>query len=405
MKTVALREICTVFGDGDWIESKDQSTDGIRLIQTGNVGDGVFKDRIEKARWISEETFQRLRCTEIGEGDVLISRLPDPVGRSCLLPALEHKAITAVDCSIVRFDQEVMDPKFFVYYSQSSAYASSIEPLISGSTRQRISRENLGTIQIPIPPLKKQREIVERLDSAFAEIELLERNLTQCDEKTNQLNQSLLNTAFTVGISATSRKSFLGDHVIFQNGYAFKSKEYTNEGHYLIRIKNVQQGHIEVNDQCYVSIPKEDKFQKFILHAGDIVVSLTGNVGRIARIRAVHLPAALNQRVASVKPKSDSILTDEYLYYLLRTPEFLEFAIGTSKGAAQQNISTSDMEKFEIHIPTIEEQNQVVEKLDEAFAEIEKIKNQLAIKRDFAGMLRQSLLSDSFSPNEEEVKA
>ena len=113
MKSVSLKEVCDVFGDGDWIESKDQSDGGIRLIQTGNVGVGVFKDRIEKARWISEDTFKRLRCTEIREGDVLISRLPDPVGRSCLIPALEHKAITAVDCSILRFDPDKMNSKFF----------------------------------------------------------------------------------------------------------------------------------------------------------------------------------------------------------------------------------------------------------------------------------------------------
>lgn len=197
IKLHPLKEICTVFGDGDWIESKDQSDSGIRLIQTGNVGEGIFKDRIEKARWISEETFQKLRCTEICQGDVLISRLPDPVGRACLLPALEHKAITAVDCSIVRFNEKIMDPKFFVYYSQSSAYKSSIEPLISGSTRQRISRERLGTIMIPIPPLEEQHEIVEKLDRYSVEIELLKAHIQVEKAQAASLRQSLLSRAFT----------------------------------------------------------------------------------------------------------------------------------------------------------------------------------------------------------------
>src|ERR1017187_6267584 len=68
-QTKPLGEVCEVFADGDWVESKDQSPEGIRLIQTGNVGEGVFKDRAEKARYISEATFTRLRCTEIFEGD------------------------------------------------------------------------------------------------------------------------------------------------------------------------------------------------------------------------------------------------------------------------------------------------------------------------------------------------
>ena len=75
-----LGEVCEVFTDGNWIESKDQSTEGIRLIQTGNIGFGFYKDKRDKARYISEETFIRLKCTEILPNDLLISRLPDPVG-------------------------------------------------------------------------------------------------------------------------------------------------------------------------------------------------------------------------------------------------------------------------------------------------------------------------------------
>jgi type I restriction enzyme S subunit len=172
-------------------------------------------------------------------------------------------------------------------------------------------------------------------------------------------------------MSSSAKKTYLGDYVDFQNGYAFKSSDYTDKGHYLIRIKNVQQGFIEINDECFVNIPSDDKFEKFKLKNGDIVVSLTGNVGRIARIKDVHLPAVLNQRVASVAPKSEKVLSPEYLYYLLRTPEFLEFAIGSGKGAAQQNISTSDMEKYQVSIPSLEKQAEIVEKLDSAFNELD----------------------------------
>ena len=71
-KCLKLKDLTEVFADGDWIESKDQSTTGIRLIQTGNVGTGIFKDRVNKARYISEKTFKRLNCTEIFKGDCLV---------------------------------------------------------------------------------------------------------------------------------------------------------------------------------------------------------------------------------------------------------------------------------------------------------------------------------------------
>lgn len=64
-----LKDICSFVGDGDWIESKDQSNAGLRLIQTGNIGNGIFHDKAEKAKYISESTFIELSCTEIFHGD------------------------------------------------------------------------------------------------------------------------------------------------------------------------------------------------------------------------------------------------------------------------------------------------------------------------------------------------
>jgi len=102
------------------------------------------KDRAEKARYISEATFKRLRCTEIFAGDCLISRLPDPVGRSCILPDTGEKMITAVDCTIVRFNQKQLLPEFFNYFSRSLDYLKAVDSVTSGTTRNRISRSNLG---------------------------------------------------------------------------------------------------------------------------------------------------------------------------------------------------------------------------------------------------------------------
>jgi type I restriction enzyme S subunit len=174
--TKMLADVCNVFADGDWIESKDQSSEGIRLIQTGNVGKGVFKDRGEKARYISATTFKRLRCTEIFEGDCLISRLPDPVGRSCILPDTGEQMITAVDCTIVRFNPKEVIPKFFNLYSQSSDYLKRVEGETTGTTRKRISRSKLGQIAIPVPPLPDQQRIVGFLDEVFKDIATAKAN-------------------------------------------------------------------------------------------------------------------------------------------------------------------------------------------------------------------------------------
>ena len=169
-KTLKLKEICSVFTDGDWIEKKDQSNEGIRLIQTGNVKAGKFADRIDKARYISEETFKRLNCTEVMEGDILVSRLPEPVGRACVIPKLQEKAITAVDCTVIRIKDDVL-PSYLNYYMQSPQYFSLVQEKVTGATRQRISRKNLGEVLVSFPPLAEQQRIVAKLNASFSQID------------------------------------------------------------------------------------------------------------------------------------------------------------------------------------------------------------------------------------------
>lgn len=150
-----LSSLCATFIDGDWIESKDQSDNGIRLIQTGNVGFGFFKGREDKSRYITEETFKKLNCTEVVSGDILISRLPDPIGRACIVPEGIGKAITAVDCTIVRLNATLL-PEFLISFSKTALYASQINKIKTGTTRLRVSRGNLGNVIIPIPPIESQ---------------------------------------------------------------------------------------------------------------------------------------------------------------------------------------------------------------------------------------------------------
>ena len=156
---IKLSSLCSTFVDGDWIESKDQSELGIRLIQTGNVGNGFFKDKKDKSRYISEETFDNLHCTEIYPGDILVSRLPDPIGRACIIPQGLGRTITAVDCTIIRL-KDIILPDYFIAYTMIPSYAAQINEVTTGTTRRRISRANLGNILIPCSSIAKQQQFV-----------------------------------------------------------------------------------------------------------------------------------------------------------------------------------------------------------------------------------------------------
>ena len=154
-----LVSLCEKFTDGDWIESKDQSDSGVRLVQTGNVGVAEYLDKPNNKKWISTDTFDRLHCEEVLPGDILISRLPEPAGRACIMPFLGTKMITAVDCTIVRTAPDVSN-KFLVQYLSSQAYFNEVNTCLAGGTRQRISRGNLADFDVPIPAEKPEQDAI-----------------------------------------------------------------------------------------------------------------------------------------------------------------------------------------------------------------------------------------------------
>lgn len=154
-----LSSLCDKFTDGDWIEAKDQSNSGIRLIQTGNVGVAEYLDKPNNKKWISNDTFEALHCEEVFEGDILVSRLPEPAGRACIVPNLGTKMMTAVDCTIVRVSKKTSN-EFLLQYLSSQRYFYEVNTCLAGGKRQRISRSNLANLDVSIPTQKNEQEAI-----------------------------------------------------------------------------------------------------------------------------------------------------------------------------------------------------------------------------------------------------
>lgn len=183
------------FTDGDWILSRNMSPNGeVRLIQLADIGSGKFLDSSSKL--ITREKCNELNCTLLQPGDILISRMPHPIGRACILPKLQQDAITAVDVTILRVDSEIADARFVMYLCNSPFVRKQVELLARGSTRKRITRKDLEQIKIPMPPLEEQRRIVARIEELLSRIEKAKRLQSEIGKEIDQLTQSILITAF-----------------------------------------------------------------------------------------------------------------------------------------------------------------------------------------------------------------
>ena len=159
------------------------------------------------------------------------------------------------------------------------------------------------------------------------------------------------------------KKVKLGEVCEILNGFAFKSLLYVNEGIRIIRITNVQKGYIEDSDPKYYPIEYRNSIEKYILKENDLLMSLTGNVGRVGLISKTMLPAALNQRVACLRT-IDSLISKEYVFQFLNSDLFEQSAIRSSNGVAQKNLSTDWLKKVEITYPSVEQQKLITSTLN-----------------------------------------
>ena len=182
------------------------------------------------------------------------------------------------------------------------------------------------------------------------------------------------------------------DFCNISNGFAFKSDKYISEnGARVIRITNVQKGKIVDNDPKLYPFSELDKLEAYKIFEGDILMSLTGNVGRVGRFPKELLPAYINQRVCRVMPKNEKLDTN-FLFHFLNSDVFENEAIKNSAGAAQLNLSTKWLGDFEIPLPPLATQQRIAAILDQADAIIQ---NNRAIVQKYDA-LTQSLFLDMF---------
>lgn len=156
----------------------------------------------------------------------------------------------------------------------------------------------------------------------------------------------------------------LGEVVEILNGYAFKSEKYTNNGIRVIRITNVQKGKIVDDDPKFYSEDYKNEIEKFLLVKNDLLISLTGNVGRVGLLQSDLLPAGLNQRVGCIRLNDSKQVSISYLFHVLNTELFENDCIKASSGVAQKNLSTEWLKKYQIPLPPLEIQEQIVAELD-----------------------------------------
>lgn len=358
-----LSDMCIMFEDGDWIESKDQSDDGIRLLQTGNIGEGKFLEKEGKERFISRETFEKLKCKEVFSGDILISRLPEPVGRACLVPEKKQRMITAVDCTICRIDDKKIRRRYLCYYLQSANYYTQLKNSITGTTRKRISRKNLGNIEIKIPSDKKQEEVIKQLDLI---VEIIDNK-----KKKLQLLDTLVKSRFAemFGDPIRNPKGWkvvtIGD-IVTEVRYG-TSKPAVEGGKYpYLRMNNLTaDGHLDLNDLKYIDI-SDDEVEKCVVRKGDVLFNRTNSIDLVGKTAVFDLQDDMVIAGYIIRVRLNEKILPEVLSQYMNLEALKDILRFMAKGAVNQaNINAQELQSIRVYVPDIELQKQFVEMKDQ----------------------------------------
>ena len=436
-----LKDIVTYIDDGDWIESKEQSDFGIRLLQTGNIGCGHFKDKEGNYHYISEATFKKLNCNEIYPGDILISRLPEPVGRACIVPNLSQRLVTAVDCAIIRLKQDIISKNYFIYYTQSAKYLELIKNNCMGTTRLRISRANLEKTLIPLPPLVEQKRIVTAIEAIFTQIDLLEQNKVDLQTAIKQAKSKILDLAIRgklvpqdpadepasvmlerlraekeAKIAAGKIKRSKNDSYIYRSptdncyyqkytdgceenisdeipfdvpaGWAWcklpevcrkpitdgthNSPSNSASGDFLyITAKNIKNLAICLDDATYISKEiHESIYSRCSPELNDILLTKDGTIGEVA-VNNLKYPFSMLSSIALIKPSNE--ILSWFLAYILISDLLQNKMKKEAKGSALKRIILAQINDFLIPLPPLAEQQRIVTKIEELFAQFDSI--------------------------------
>lgn len=349
---MALAELIGPAGmisDGDWIESKDQNPEGIvRLVQLADIGEGVFIDKSQ--RFLTEQRAQELRCTFLQKGDLLIARMPDPIGRACIFPGDSRPSVTAVDVCIVRPDQTLVDINWLKHAFNSPTIRREIEKGATGTTRSRIATGKLKGLIFNLPPLAEQKRIAAILDKADS----LRRKRAQAIALADDFLRATFLEMF--GEDFRSDKGGwcpIGEATTFID-YRGKTPEKSDSGIPLLTAKNVKNGYLDVEPREYIP---EDSYIDWMIRGfpceGDLLFTTEAPLGNVALLPKYE-KVALAQRVICMQPSNHFF--SEYLLMALQHPEVVDQINARATGSTVKGIRSKELVHVVLPAPSKEKQ-------------------------------------------------
>ncbi len=377
----------TLFLDGDWIESDVIEESGIRYLTTGNVGAGYFKK--QGSGYISSKTFKELHCLKVFPGDLIISRLNEPIGRACIVPSDEEFYVVAVDIVALRPNKD-FDKRYLMYVMNTEGYAENGNMIARGATMSRISRSQLGQFFIAYPSISEQKDIANFLDKKCAQIDDIALTLEKQIDILKKYKQSLITEIVTKGLDKSvtmkdssiewtgiipvkwelSRIKYLidnehpypigdGDHGMI------KADDYTSEGIPYIRVLNLTWGEgLNLENLVFITDQMNNLIRNSVLRPNDILIAKTGaTIGKTA-IVPKELP--ISNTTSHVGKITLSNKHDAKYFFYLMNSDIIQKQIEemSSMQSTRPELGIDGLKNLKVIVPPLDSQKAIAEFLE-----------------------------------------
>lgn len=301
--------------------------------------------------------------------------------------------------------KEVFD-KYLLYFIRSNK--DLLRNNKTGSAIPHLNKKIFFDLKFPLPPLAEQQRIVEKIESLFKKLDEAKEKLVNELDKFEDRKMAILHEAYLGNLTAEWRNknsvsfdtwiekssSELFEYVT--SGSRGWAKYYSDAGALFIRMGNLDHGTIEIDfeDTQHVNLPDKAEGQRSLLKKGDILISITADVGMIGLVRELSKDAYINQHVALARP----VGTDnaEFLaWYLVSDVGFVQMR-DKQRGATKVGLGLDDIRSIRLKMPSIREQEEVVRIINELMRKEEQVKTKLLNVVEEIASIKKSILAKAF---------
>ncbi len=293
--------------------------------------------------------------------------------------------------------------KWIYYFVRNQRFVDEAQKNFTGAVgQQRVPKTFLENYPIIVPPIPEQEKIVSKLDRQMAQIEVMKKEAESYMEDARDLFDAYLKEKFSAdAFKKYQQMKFIHLTTKVGSGSTPKGGQsvYQNEGIPFIRSMNVHLNEFKTDGLAHISPEIDESMKNTRVQKGDVLLNITGaSIGRVCVVPDEICPANVNQHVSIIRATDK--LNSKYLSYYISNPNFQKFIMDSESGATRQALTKSQIQNFEVPIPPIEVQEQLVSQMDQKKKFTQELLDYMNIQLEAINQLPNSFLNEVFGKYE-----